>query len=68
MCSSPPAKAPKSQLVVEQPQKEDTGTYQKKTAHVQRQGEPAARQKQGHNHDKIKSHTHLVRDPRAGEQ
>ena len=37
MCSSPPVRAPKSELAVEQPLTGDTETHQKKIAHTQRQ-------------------------------
>ena len=37
MSSSSPARAPKSQLTVEQSLKEDTGTHQQKIPHIQGQ-------------------------------
>ena len=66
MRSSPPARAPKSQLAVEQP---STLELTKKVDPMFKdKEETAARWLEGHNHNKIKSHTHQVGDPQTGEQ
>ena len=48
--------------------KKITGTGQKRYPTSKDKEEAAARQQEGHNHDKIKSHTHQVGDPQTGEQ
>ena len=58
MCSSPPARAPKSQLVVEQPLTGDAGTHQKSIPRVQRQRRSYSEAVRGHKHNQIKSHSH----------
>ena len=66
MHSSPPARAPKLQLAVEQP---STLELTKKVyLKFKDKEETAARWLEGHNHNKVKSHTHQVCDPQTGEQ
>ena len=72
MNSSPPAKAPKLQLAIEQPStggfSEDTREPTKKRYLMSKdKGEASTRQLEGCDHDKIKSHTHPVDDPQTGE-
>ena len=62
---SSPGRAPKSQLIVEQP---STLELTKKVGPMSKDKEIEARWLEGHNHNKIKSHTHRVGDPQTGEQ
>ena len=66
MCSSPPTKAPKSQLAVEQPL--SGGCWNPpKTPHIQRQRRSHSKMAGGHNYDKIKSYTLPVGKPQTRE-
>ena len=67
VCSSPPAKAPKAHPAIAQRSQENTGTHQKIYPTSKYKEEAAARWQEGHNHEKIKSHTLQVHDPQTGE-
>ena len=59
----PPARAPKSQLAVEKPSTGGHWDLPKRHPTSQDKEEAAERQQEGHNHDKIKSHSRKVGDP-----
>ena len=63
MCASPPARAPKSQLAVEQPSIDNAGTHQKRYPMSKDKKEAKERWEERHNHHKIKSHTRQIGDP-----
>ena len=63
---SPPAKAPKSQLAVEQPYTGECWNPAKKD--ITRPKTNRKPQPDDGNHDKIKSYTRWVDDPQTGEQ
>ena len=67
MCSSPSARGPKSQLVMNH-QQEDAGTHQKRIHYVQGQRRSWNKIVGGAQHDKIKSHTSWVDDLQSGEE
>ena len=63
MHSSSPARAPKSQLAVEQPSTGGHWDLPKRHPTSRDKEEAAERQQEGDNHDKIKSHSQKVGDP-----
>ena len=69
MHSSPPARAPKLQLAIEQP---STGKHwnppKKRYPTSKDKGEATKKQQEGHNHNTMKSHTRQVGGPKTGEQ
>ena len=67
MCSSPSARGPKSQLVMNRHQ-EDAGTHQKRIHYVQGQRRSWNKIVGGAQHDKIKSQTSWVDDSQSGEE
>ena len=70
MCSSPPERASRLQLVFEQPSTGRHWNPTKKDTHVQRQRRSCSEtaRQEGLYHNKIESHTHLLGDPQTGEQ
>ena len=68
MCSSPHVRAPKFQLLVEQPSTEDAVTHKKKKMILlaQRQRSSHSEWQEGHNQDKIKSYAPQVNDTQNG--
>ena len=67
VCSSPPAKAPKLRLTVEQPSTGGHWNSPKKDAPHPKTKKPQQDSRSG-TINKIKSHTHWVGDPQTGEQ
>ena len=66
MCSSPPARALKSQLTVEQPS--TRGCWNSPKKDTKDKGKVATRCQEGHNRNKIKLYTYEVGGPQTGEQ
>ena len=68
MHSSPPARAPKLQLAVEQPLTGGCWNPPKKDIHVQIQRRILSKMVEGAHDNQIKPHTCQVGDPQTGEQ
>ena len=68
MCSSPPGRASKSKLAVEQPSTEGHWNLPKKDTPCPKTKKKWQEMVGGAHHDKIKSYTHLVGNPQSGEQ